>query len=65
MYEENKEVVTYKSLEECLEKVKWLLGNEIKRNRIALAGQKRTLKEHTFVQRAAQIHDIIKKELKR
>ena len=65
LYEDGKEIVTYKSLEDCLEKVKWLLGNEKERNKIASAGQKRTLKDHTFAQRASEIHEIIMKELKK
>lgn len=45
------EVVTYKSPEECVEKIKWLLNNDKKRQEIAKAGQKRTLKDHSHEKR--------------
>jgi spore maturation protein CgeB len=59
------EVVTYKSAAECIEKIKWLLANPQKCIEIALAGQKRTLKEHTFQYRAARLHELITMELQR
>jgi spore maturation protein CgeB len=54
------EVVTYKSVDECVEKVKWLLGHPQERQMIARAGQARTLKDHTFTHRAVQLDKIIK-----
>jgi spore maturation protein CgeB len=36
------------------------LGHETERQRIAAAGQKRTLRDHTYVQRAAQLDEIIR-----
>lgn len=58
-----KEIVTYKSVEECIEKVKWLLNNPEERNKIAKAGQLRTLKDHTFKSRAKTLDEIIKTKL--
>jgi len=63
IFEPEKEVVTYTSTEECIEKVKWLLDNPRERHAIATAGQKRTLSEHTFTQRAEQLNEIIKNKL--
>jgi spore maturation protein CgeB len=63
IFEPGKEVVTYKSAEECIEKAKWLLENPHERRAIATAGQKRTLSEHTFTQRAEQLYEIIKNKL--
>lgn len=57
------EVVTFKTVEECIEKVKWLKENPIERQKIAKAGQKRTLKYHTFEIRVKQLDEIIRKEL--
>ena len=54
------EVVTYKSVDECVEKVKWLLRHPQERQMIAKAGQARTLKDHTISQRAVQLDGIIK-----
>jgi spore maturation protein CgeB len=61
LFEPEKEVVTYKSVEECIEKVKWLLDHPQEREAIAKAGQVRTLKDHTFAQRAIQLDEIIRK----
>lgn len=63
LFEPDKEIVTYKSVEECIEKVKWLIANPTEREKIAKAGQKKTLTEHTVEKRAIQVNEIIKKEL--
>ncbi|MGE5329736.1 MAG: glycosyltransferase [Deltaproteobacteria bacterium] len=60
----DKEIVTYKSVDECVEKVKWLLEHPAECQEIAKAGQARTLKEHTFSQRAIELDEMIRKELK-
>lgn len=64
LFEIDREVVAYKSPEECVEKIKWLLEHPKEREEIAKAGQARTLKDHTFAQRAVQLDEIIRKELK-
>jgi len=63
LFEPDKEIVTYKSVEECIEKVKWLVANPIQRKQIAEAGQKKTLTHHTIAARAKLVDEIIKKEL--
>jgi len=60
LFEPDTEVVTYRDADECIEKVRYLLAHEAERRAIAAAGQRRTLREHTFDQRAAQIDDVIK-----
>jgi spore maturation protein CgeB len=60
LFEPDTEVVTYRSIDECIEKVNYLLGHETERQRIAAAGQKRTLRDHTYVQRAAQLDEIMR-----
>lgn len=64
MFEPETEVVTYKSIEECIEKVRYLLDHEEGRQAIAAAGQRRTLRDHNFVQRAAQLDEIIRRLMK-
>ena len=59
----DEEVVTFKSVDECIEKVKWLKDNPSEREKIAKAGQERTLKDHTFKNRVNQLDTIIRKEL--
>jgi spore maturation protein CgeB len=51
------------AVNECIEKVKWLLEHPQERELIAKAGQARTLKDHTFAQRAVQLDEIIRKAL--
>jgi len=60
LFEPDVEVTSYKSAEECVEKVRYLLDHEDERRKIAAAGQRRTLRDHTFAQRAAQLDLIIK-----
>jgi spore maturation protein CgeB len=60
LFEPDKEVLTYRSAAECVEKVKYILEHEDERRAIAAAGQRRTLREHTFENRAARIDEIIR-----
>ncbi|MDG5799341.1 glycosyltransferase [Marinilabiliaceae bacterium ANBcel2] len=61
LFEDGKEIVTYNNATECIEKMKWLLNNPEKRKKIATAGQKRTLKDHTFESRADILYNEIVK----
>jgi spore maturation protein CgeB len=63
LFEPDAEVVTYKNADECVEKLNYLLEHEDERRRIAQAGQQRTLREHTFDNRAAQLDDLIRRAL--
>jgi len=63
LFEIDKEVVVYDSVEECIEKVKWLLENPKEMKRIAEAGQKRTLKDHTVENRVEKVHQILSSAL--
>jgi spore maturation protein CgeB len=63
LFEIDKEVIAYKSAEECAEKVRWLLDHPKTREEIGLAGQKRTIKDHTYSQRAVQLHNFIVNKL--
>jgi hypothetical protein len=58
-FEPDKEIVTYRTAEECLEKVSYLLDHEETRRQIAQAGQQRTLRDHTFDRRAPQLISYI------
>ncbi|HEX9962245.1 MAG TPA: glycosyltransferase [Pyrinomonadaceae bacterium] len=61
LFEPDKEVLTYRSAAECVEKIGYILAREDERRAIAAAGQRRTLREHNFDKRAARIDEIIKK----
>lgn len=61
IFEPDIEVVAYRSAEEAVEKVGYLLAQDDERCRIAEAGQRRTLKDHTFTLRAIQLDEMIKR----
>jgi hypothetical protein len=63
MFEPDSEVVTYKSPEECIEKVNYLLAHESERQVIAQAGQQRTLSCHTFERRSVRLDELIREAL--
>ncbi len=58
------EAVTYRSVEECIEKLRWLIAHPAERKAIAAAGQQRVLREHTFAHRALQLHETIERGLR-
>lgn len=60
LFEPDAEVLTYRTAEECAEKVTYILANEEQRRSIAAAGQRRTLRDHNFTHRAARIDEIIR-----
>jgi spore maturation protein CgeB len=62
-FEPDKEVATYDSPEECLEKFNWLAEHPRERAAMAAAGQRRTLAQHTFANRAPQLDSLIRKHL--
>lgn len=63
LFEVDTEVITFKTADECVEKIKYLLDHEEERQAIAHAGQKRTLRDHTFDNRAAQLDDLIREKI--
>jgi spore maturation protein CgeB len=63
MFEPDAEIVTYRTPEECAEKVRYLLDHEEERQNIAAAGQRRTLRDHTYQRRAEQVDEIFSKLL--
>ena len=63
LFDPDTEIVTYKDADECAEKVNYLLAHEDQRCAIATAGQRRTLRDHSFDNRAVQLDQLIKKAL--
>lgn len=62
-FEIDREIVTYKSEAECLEKVRWLMEHPKEREAIALAGQQRTLRDHTHAKQCQVIDGVIRQTL--
>ncbi len=63
LFEPDAEVVTYRNPEECVERVNYLLQHEQERQAIARAGQRRTLREHTYTQWAAKFDEAVRQTL--
>lgn len=64
MFELGKEVIAYRTPEECAELIQYYLEHEDEREQIARAGQHRTLREHTYYQRVQELVDIIEGHLR-
>ena len=63
LFEPGVEVVTYDNLPDCVEKVHYLLAHDAERKAIAQAGQRRTLREHTFARRVETLAGMIEESL--
>jgi hypothetical protein len=59
LFEPGSEVVVYDGLEDCLEKVGFLLENDAQREAIARAGQRRTIRDHSTLRRCETVHEEI------
>ena len=63
MFVQGKEIVAYRSPEECVELIQYYLEHDDEREAIAHAGQQRTLREHTYYHRMQELVEIIQKYL--
>jgi spore maturation protein CgeB len=63
MFEPGKEIVSYCTSEECVEKIQYYLEHEGEREEIARAGQQRTLRDHTYSRRMEELVDIVQEYL--
>ena len=64
LFNSGSEVIVYDNPQDCIDKVKWLLDHDDEREKIALAGQQKTLTCHTVENRCKSIIEIINNELK-
>lgn len=63
MFEPGKEVVSYRTPQECAEMIQYYLEHDDEREAIARAGQQRTLRDHTYYKRMQEFVDIVRKQL--
>ncbi len=64
LFEAGVEVATYRGADECLEVIAGLLQCEDRRSRMAAAGQKRTLSEHTYGRRMKDVLAVLEDALR-
>lgn len=64
IFKVGKEVVAYKNEEDLIKKVKYYLKNDREREKIAKAGQAKTLKAHNYGNRMEELIRILNKYLK-
>ena len=63
LFNDGTEIVTYDGIEDCVEKVNYLLSHEDERRDIAAAGRNRTLSEHSSRKRYTEVDEIIQRAL--
>ncbi len=63
LFEPGKEILTYRNVEECIEKLQWALHHPAEARAIARAGRDKTLRDHSVEKRVDLLHEIIRKEL--
>ena len=59
MFVPDKEVLAYRTPEECAELIRYYLAHENERLAVARAGQARTLRDHTYYQRTQELLDLV------
>lgn len=62
-FEPDQEVIVYRTSEEAVEKIRYLLSHDDERSRIAQAGRKKTLTKHTLELRLRHFHDYLMRVL--
>ncbi len=63
LFDVGTEVVTYSSADECVEMARYYLEHETERSAIAAAGQRRTLRDHTYFQRMEELGQFVERSL--
>lgn len=63
IFDPGREVLTYATADDLVKQVTVLLEDDDRRAKVAAAGQKRTLREHTYAHRMKELVSIVEKEL--
>jgi spore maturation protein CgeB len=59
VYEVGKEIVTYRTAEECVEKIRFYLHHDVERVAIAIAGHARAVRDHSWGNRFGMMFDLL------
>ncbi len=63
MFKPQEEVATFTDVDECVKKIRYLLDHDDERRTIARAGQERTLRDHTYARRIAELAEVLDEHL--
>lgn len=63
VYKVGEEIATYRSVNDCIDRVRWYLSHEDERERVAQAGRVRALADHTWEKRFDDLFDVLRKDL--
>jgi spore maturation protein CgeB len=63
LFDVGREVVAWENRDDLVEKARHFLANDDERVAVATAGQQRTLREHTYVQRMAELEALLQARL--
>ena len=61
LFDIDRDVIVYRSIEECMEKVRYMMDHPDARSEMAARGRRRTLTEHTVFHRGLRIREILHK----
>lgn len=65
MFEPGKEIVCYRSSDECVDMIRYYSQHEAEREAIAAAGQRRALRDHTYRHRLQELAHLFEQRLSR
>lgn len=60
LYQVGQEIATYKDIDDCVDKIRYLLKNEAERQAIACAGRARAERDHTWGERFRGLFNVLK-----
>ncbi len=63
MFEAGREVATFDGTEDCVERLRYYLSREDERAAVAQAGQGRTLRDHAYAYRMAELLDLVRNRI--
>jgi spore maturation protein CgeB len=63
LFDIDREVVAYRTIDECIEKAKWLQQHPKECEEIGLAAQIRTLRDHSYANRSEELDLLIKQTI--
>ena len=62
LYRVGQDIVTYTSIDDCIDKAKWFLEHDDERERIAQSGRVRASTNHTWDKRFADLFDTLRRD---